>query len=53
MDELVVLEQGRIVEHGPHDALLGAGGIYASLWTHQSGGFLGGGPEGRNEAAGV
>jgi ATP-binding cassette subfamily B protein len=41
MDRLVVIEQGRIVEQGPHDALLAEGGIYASLWAHQSGGFLG------------
>lgn len=41
MDRLVVIEQGRIVEQGPHDELLAHGGIYASLWAHQSGGFLG------------
>ena len=40
MDELVVLEQGRVVERGPHDALIAVNGIYASLWAHQSGGFL-------------
>jgi ATP-binding cassette subfamily B protein len=41
MDRLVVLESGRIVEHGSHEALLERDGIYASLWAHQSGGFLG------------
>jgi ATP-binding cassette subfamily B multidrug efflux pump len=41
MDRLVVLERGSIVEQGPHDTLLAHGGIYASLWAHQSGGFLG------------
>jgi ATP-binding cassette subfamily B protein len=41
MDRLVVLEQGRIVEHGTHDALVAAGGVYAALWLRQSGGFLG------------
>ena len=41
MDRLVVIEHGRIVEQGPHDELLAHGGIYASLWAHQSGGFLG------------
>ena len=41
MDRIVVMDQGRIVEQGPHDALLAAGGIYAGLWTRQSGGFLG------------
>jgi ATP-binding cassette subfamily B protein len=40
MDSLVVLDRGRIVEQGSHEHLLGLGGIYASLWSHQSGGFL-------------
>jgi ATP-binding cassette, subfamily B, bacterial len=40
MDELVVLDHGKIVEKGSHEALLAHGGIYASLWAHQSGGFL-------------
>ncbi|HEV8395051.1 MAG TPA: ABC transporter ATP-binding protein [Vicinamibacterales bacterium] len=42
MDRLVVLDRGRIVEEGPHADLLAREGIYHSLWTHQSGGFLGG-----------
>jgi ATP-binding cassette subfamily B protein len=40
MDRLIVLERGRIIEEGPHDMLLSRGGLYASLWAHQSGGFL-------------
>jgi ATP-binding cassette subfamily B protein len=40
MDRLIVLEQGRIIESGSHEALLARGGMYASLWAHQSGGFL-------------
>jgi len=36
-----VLDQGRIVEMGDHAALLRHGGLYARLWAHQSGGFLG------------
>ena len=40
MDELIVLDRGQIVEKGSHDALLEQGGVYASLWAHQSGGFL-------------
>jgi ATP-binding cassette subfamily B protein len=41
MDQLVVLDRGRIVEQGTHPALLRRGGVYAALWAHQSGGFLG------------
>ena len=41
MDRIVVLDRGRIAEEGTHDALLAQGGIYASLWHRQSGGFLG------------
>ena len=40
MDRLVVLDRGRIVEQGTHDALLAAGGHYAALWRRQSGGFI-------------
>ena len=41
MDRLIVLDEGRIIEEGDHARLLKAGGLYASLWAHQSGGFLG------------
>jgi ATP-binding cassette subfamily B multidrug efflux pump len=37
MDRVVVLDAGRIVEQGTHDALLARGGLYASLWQRQSG----------------
>ena len=40
MDRLIVMEAGRIVEQGTHDALVARGGIYARLWERQSGGFL-------------
>ncbi|CAA9427025.1 MAG: Efflux ABC transporter, permease/ATP-binding protein Atu2242 [uncultured Ramlibacter sp.] len=41
MDRLVVMDRGRIVEEGDHRSLLSQGGLYAKLWAHQSGGFLG------------
>jgi ATP-binding cassette subfamily B multidrug efflux pump len=41
MDRLVVMDAGRIVEQGTHAELVAAGGIYATLWHKQSGGFLG------------
>ncbi len=41
MDRLIVLDEGKIVEEGNHQVLLKQGGLYASLWAHQSGGFLG------------
>ena len=41
MDRLIVLDRGRIVEEGDHRSLLARGGLYARLWEHQSGGFLG------------
>ena len=41
LDRLVVMDEGRIVEEGTHKELLDRGGIYASLWQRQSGGFLG------------
>ena len=40
MDRILVMDSGRITEQGSHAELLAAGGIYAALWAHQSGGFL-------------
>lgn len=40
LDRLVVMEGGRIIEQGSHDALLAHDGVYARLWKRQSGGFL-------------
>ena len=41
MDRIIVMDAGRIVEEGSHDALLAQGGLYARYWNRQSGGFLG------------
>lgn len=41
MDRLVVLDKGRVVESGSHAELLEHGGLYARLWQHQTGGFVG------------
>ncbi|MGX1187755.1 ATP-binding cassette subfamily B multidrug efflux pump [Pseudomonas sp. F-14 TE3623] len=41
MDRLVVLEKGKIAETGSHAELLAHGGLYARLWQHQTGGFVG------------
>ncbi|MGK5521333.1 ABC transporter ATP-binding protein [Micromonospora sp. URMC 107] len=41
LDRIVVLDAGRIAEQGTHAELLERGGLYAELWSRQSGGFLG------------
>jgi ATP-binding cassette subfamily B multidrug efflux pump len=40
MDRLIVMDEARIVEEGTHAELLENGGLYAGLWSRQSGGFL-------------
>ncbi|MGO2012843.1 MAG: ABC transporter ATP-binding protein [Pseudoalteromonas sp.] len=41
MDRLIVLDEGGVVEQGSHEELIKQGGIYAALWSHQTGGFIG------------
>ena len=36
-DRIVVLEEGRVREHGTHDDLIDEGGLYANLWAVQAG----------------
>jgi ATP-binding cassette, subfamily B, bacterial len=36
-DRIFVLEGGQLIEHGRHDELVSAGGIYARLWGVQTG----------------
>jgi ATP-binding cassette subfamily B multidrug efflux pump len=40
MDRLIVMDKGKVIEEGSHDALIARGGLYAQLWQRQSGGFL-------------
>ena len=40
LDRIVVLDEGRIVEDGPHAQLIEAGGEYAHLWGRQTGAYL-------------
>jgi ATP-binding cassette subfamily B multidrug efflux pump len=41
MDRLIVLDKGEVVEQGTHQELVKSNGIYAQLWAHQTGGFIG------------
>ena len=40
LDRLIVMQDGNIIEDGTHKELLGHDGLYARLWSLQSGGFL-------------
>lgn len=40
MDRIVVMDNGSIVEEGTHKELIAKKGVYASLWDHQTGGFI-------------
>lgn len=40
LDRIIVLDDGKIVQDGSHEELIKEKGIYAKLWSHQSGEFL-------------
>ena len=40
LDRIVVLADGQVIEDGPHDELIAAGGEYAHLWSRQTGAYL-------------
>lgn len=40
LDRIIVLDKGEVVEDGTHKELLAKDGVYATLWKHQSGGFI-------------
>ncbi len=40
LDRILVLDKGKIVEDGTHAELIAKAGLYARLWSHQSGEFL-------------
>jgi ABC-type multidrug transport system fused ATPase/permease subunit len=39
-DHIYVLHEGRIVQHGDHDALMAAGGLYRELFELQASGYI-------------
>lgn len=40
LDRIIVLENGRLIEQGTHEALIHSRGTYSKLWAHQTGGII-------------
>jgi ATP-binding cassette subfamily B protein len=40
MDEILVMENGRLCETGTHDSLMAKGGVYSTLYTTQRGMYI-------------
>jgi len=40
LDRIIVLDEGKIIQDGTHSKLIKQRGLYAKLWSHQSGEFL-------------
>jgi ATP-binding cassette subfamily C protein CydC len=53
VDEILVLDAGRVVERGTHDELLGASGRYCNLWWQEMGAAGGGPGEGTGAGTGA
>ncbi|MFF4771436.1 hypothetical protein ACFY05_01105 [Microtetraspora fusca] len=40
-DRILVLQEGKLIEHGSHRDLMAVGGVYAELFTLQAAAYLG------------